>query len=70
MIEEKKVCATSERNNFMLLVPPETFFMDYEIGRYNVHDYDFGPRCTYCLRGLHSYESDSSHEDFDDYGVE
>jgi len=62
--------ATSERNNFMLLVPPETFFMDYEIGRYNVHDYDFGPRCTYCHRGLGSYDSDSSHEEFDEYSAD
>jgi hypothetical protein len=32
-IEEKEIHATSENNHFMVLVPPEAFFMDYVIGK-------------------------------------
>jgi hypothetical protein len=58
LIEKKKVKAYSERNNFMLLVPPNTFFIKYVIGDYAMHSFEFGPKCYKCY-GLDSSSDDS-----------
>jgi len=50
VIQQREVIASCERNNFMLLVPPNTFYMDYWIGDNAVHNFNFGPRCTFCHR--------------------
>ena len=57
LLEKKTVRAYSERNNFMLLVPPSTFFIEYVIGDYATHSFAFGPKCRQCY-GLDS-ETDS-----------
>jgi hypothetical protein len=51
LIEEKEIRATSECNYFMVLVPPEAFFMDYVIGKYK-HDCEFGKKFFYNQRNL------------------
>ena len=58
LLEKKTVRAYSERNNFMLLVPPNTFFIKYVIGDYAIHSYAFGPKCCQCY-GLDSDDSDN-----------
>ena len=59
LIEKKEICAQSERNNFMVLVPPKTFFIEYVIGDYAYHSFAFGPHCYRCNR----FDSDNSDSD-------
>lgn len=56
LFKNQEVRATSERNNFMLLVPPTTLYIDYEIGDNAVHNFRLGPKCTLC----HLSDTDSS----------
>ena len=61
LIEKKEIRAYSERNNFMVLVPPKTFFIEYVIGDYAIHSFAFGPKCYRC-HGLDSSSDDSDYE--------
>jgi len=51
LIETKYVDHEKEKNNFMLLVPENTYSIDYEINDYGAtadHDFNFGKRCQSC----------------------
>ncbi len=50
LIDEKDICATSERNHFMVLVPLGALSMNYVVGKYSEHECEFGPKCTVCER--------------------